>query len=66
MRMNCPNTYWVTEIVKIAQTNASSHPTLGYTPARPLGLQGLGIRLRIRAAWLVFTGQADAVRWFEV
>lgn len=63
--MNCPNVYWVTELVKLTQTVASSHPTLGWTPARPMGWQGLGLRLRLRAAWLVFTGKADAVRWFE-
>ena len=30
-------------------------------PARPLGMPTLGNR--IRAAWLVFIGRADAVEW---
>jgi len=30
-----------------------------------MGWQGIGLHHRLRAAWLVFTGKADAVRWFE-
>lgn len=63
--MNCPHIYWVTELVKQAQTVSSSHPTLGWTPARPVGFYGLCLRYRLRAAWLVFTGRADVVRWFD-
>lgn len=33
----------------------------GWYPARPLGMPG--IRPRLRAAWLVLTGRADAVIW---
>lgn len=33
----------------------------GYVPARPLGWSS--IRVRLRAAWLVFTGKADALVW---
>ena len=32
-----------------------------YVPARPLGFQSA--RYRLRAAWLVWTGRADAVVW---
>lgn len=32
-----------------------------YYPARPLGFYSLGNRLR--CAWLVFTGRADALIW---
>ncbi len=32
-----------------------------WLPARPLGYPSL--RSRIKAAWLVFTGKADAVIW---
>jgi hypothetical protein len=32
-----------------------------WVPARPLGFQSL--RTRIRAAWLVWTGKADALIW---
>lgn len=34
-----------------------------WVPARPLG--AVGIVARIKAAWLVFTGKADAVTWPE-
>lgn len=32
-----------------------------WVPARPLGFYSIGSR--IKAAWLVFTGKADAVIW---
>ena len=32
-----------------------------WVPCRPIGY--FGIRHRFRAAWLVFSGQADAVTW---
>jgi hypothetical protein len=32
-----------------------------WVPARPMGYQSFGARLK--AAWLVFTGRADAVIW---
>lgn len=63
--MSAPNTYWITSLVKTAQSCATSHPTLGWTPARPLGLDGLFLGVRLKAAWLVFTGRADVVRWFD-
>lgn len=63
--MNCPHIYWITELVRDAKENISSHPTLGWTPARPMGFQGLCLMHRARAAWLVFTGKADVVKWFE-
>ena len=34
-----------------------------WVPARPM--QPSGISIRIRAAWMVFTGKADAVVWPE-
>lgn len=34
-----------------------------WVPARPIGFQSLGSRLR--ATWLVFTGRADALIWPE-
>jgi len=35
----------------------------GWMPARPLGLDTLSSRLRL--AWAVFTGRADALFWEE-
>lgn len=34
-----------------------------WVPARPLGFDSL--QSRVKAAWLVFTGKADAVIWPE-
>lgn len=33
----------------------------GWNPARPMGMPN--IKQRFKAAWLVFTGRADAVVW---
>jgi hypothetical protein len=63
--MNCPRVYRVNELVNLTKSLSSLHPTLGWVAARPMGWQGLGLFHRLRAAWLVFTGKADAVRWFE-
>ncbi len=38
-------------------------PDGAWTPARPLGLDSLGQRLRL--AWWVFTGHADALLWSD-
>jgi hypothetical protein len=34
-----------------------------WTQARPISWPGLNIRKRLRAAWMVFTGRADALIW---
>lgn len=36
-------------------------PSGEWVPSRPLGLAS--IRVRLRAAWLVLTGKADALVW---
>lgn len=37
-----------------------------YVPARPLAPSGLwGLKIRIKEAWAVFTGKADAFTWPE-
>lgn len=61
--MRSPNIYWINELNK--HYVQQSHPTLGWVHARPLGFYGLNLKWRLRAAWLVFTGKADVVRWFE-
>lgn len=32
-----------------------------WMPARPIGLSGFSNRIKL--AWMVFTGKADAVKW---
>ena len=64
--MRAPNTYWITHLIDMAKACQREHPTLKWTPARPYGLSGLALMTRFRAAWLVFTGKADVVKWFDV
>jgi hypothetical protein len=56
-----PNIIDVCQVVKDAKTTACGLPDGRYVPARSLPFYGnFG---RFRAAWLVFTGQADALTW---
>ena len=34
-----------------------------WKPARPIGLLGLFLIKRLKAAWLVFSGKADVLVW---
>lgn len=61
--MNCPNIYWINQLQNNTVTRA--HPILKSVAARPLGYQGLNLPVRFKAAWLVFTGKADVVKWME-
>lgn len=49
---------WATDI---NQCNPGAHIDDAFVPARPLGYPAL--RERLRAAWLVFRGQANALVW---
>jgi hypothetical protein len=42
---------------------AKGLPDGRWVAARPLAWQGLSFRRRLRAAWMVFTGRWDALRW---
>lgn len=52
----------VVDVVKDAGQVAAGLPDGRYVPARPLPFYG-GIVGRFKAAWLVFTGKADALVW---
>lgn len=39
--MNTPNVYWIGQLINAAQSVSKTHPTLGMTPARPMGFQGI-------------------------
>ena len=56
-----PDIVCVTQIVKDAACTQAGLPDGRWVPARPLG--GGWRFQRIKAAWLVFTGQADALTW---
>ena len=58
--MNTPNIYTLAALTQTSQRNSVKLRGL-WVPARPLGYTGIG--RRFKAAWLVFTGRADAVVW---
>jgi hypothetical protein len=51
----------VTDVVRNAMCCQAGLPDGRWVPARPLPWESLGGRFK--AAWLVFTGRADAVTW---
>jgi hypothetical protein len=60
--MKYPNVWTLVQIVTYATHGGVSTQVDGkWVPARPEGFASL--RMRLRAAWLVFTGRADAVTW---
>lgn len=54
---NTVNAYWLIKEGANCQTELNG----GWAPARGEGFASL--RHRIRAAWMVFTGKADALVW---
>lgn len=51
-------------VTRVLKNDTQSSPDgVHWFPARPLGYPSL--RRRWRAAWLVFTGRADAVLWID-
>lgn len=58
--MKNPSTYTLGALLSLSQSNAVNLCGL-WVPARPEG--NSSIPNRLRAAWLVFTGRADAVTW---
>jgi len=61
--MTTPNTYTPAQVVKLASEVSCGLPDGRWVAARPMGWPGLCLRKRLRAAWLVFTGQADVLQW---
>jgi hypothetical protein len=61
MSMRYPNITTVKSVINTANTCSCGLPDGRYVPARPLGFMSFGFRCR--AAWLVFTGKADALLW---
>lgn len=62
-----PNTWELKELCEYAENGGCqagveiAKGKVVYVPARPLGFCSLSNR--IKSAWLVFTGKADAVLW---
>ena len=62
MLNQAPNDFTIGELTKLIATGPQVQiKGGGYQPARPYGL--FSLRSRLRLAWLVFTGEADALRW---
>lgn len=57
---DAPNIYNLKTLMVTANQTQAEIDGKWY-PARPLGFYGIGYRLK--AAWLVFTGKCDAVKW---
>lgn len=58
-----PNVYTPEEIVELAMTNQKEIQPGRWVACRPMGYQSLGFRKRLKAAWMVFTGRWDALKW---
>ncbi len=62
MLNQAPNDFTIGELTKLIASGPQVQIKGGsYQPARPYGL--FSLRSRLRLAWLVFTGEADALRW---
>ena len=62
--LHIPTLYTLEQVGRIAFENnpSSSNDGIHYVPARPLNAMG-GLSDRLRVAWMVFTGRADAFTW---
>jgi len=61
MMNKAPTIYTLERLLKTAVEGTEAEIDGKWVPARPLGYYS--IKHRIKAAWLVFTGKADAVTW---
>jgi hypothetical protein len=59
---DAPNTY-TADHIKHEHCVQAGLPDGRWVMARPMGWSGLCLRMRLRAAWLVFTGRADVLMW---
>jgi len=60
---NYPNLWNVADLVKSTMEVRMATSGHRWVPARPLGYSSF--MSRVKLAWLVFTGKADAVVWPE-
>ena len=62
MLNQAPYEWTIRQLLKHAKEGPSCQVKGGdYEPARPYGIYSL--RNRLRLAWMVFKGEADALRW---
>lgn len=58
-----PRYYTPELLARSTQGIARGLPDGRWVACRPEGWQGLCLRHRVKAAWLVFTGRADVLTW---
>ena len=62
--MKLPYSYWACDLKAYMNENTGlSKDMTNWHPVRPIQLTSLRIFYRIKLAWDVFTGKADAVYW---
>lgn len=61
--MRKPDIRCVTQVVREANESSCGLPDGRWVPARSYGWNQLRVFGRFRAAWMVFTGRADAVTY---
>jgi len=63
--MKTPNILTVENVLRAAREVQCQLPDGRYVPARSEGWGGglYGLRISLKAAWMVFTGRADALVW---
>lgn len=62
---NVPNVLTPLGFLQQAATISYRNKDGSHSPVRPIGFWGLCLRRRLKAAWMVFTGQWDAMDWQE-
>lgn len=61
--MKAPNNWKLEELYEITHRSPRAYINDKWVPSRPMGL--FSIVSRIKLAWSVFTGKADALVWPE-
>ena len=61
--MNTPTIYTPESLVHNTKYTQAGLPDGRWVAARPMGWQGICLHKRLHAAWMVFTGKWDALRW---
>ena len=66
LTMRTPELHHADEICFGPETTIRKHPHNVRVLVRPLSASGLNFRQRLRMAWGVFTGNYDALSWFDL
>lgn len=61
--MNTPTIWTPTALIEHSKHVQAGLADGRWVPARPYGWQGICLRARLKAAWLVFTAKADVLMW---